>query len=122
MPVTVRTVTERQELDRLDEAGSTLCWEGLPEGDEQRLADMLAGGLALPELSDAEIGVVAGAVMNDVYGLTGENAYPADLRLALVTVPDHIRATHFAELAARDIRFFDNIVTNNAAHQRGQDG
>ena len=121
MPVTVRTITDRADLDRYYVSGSTLCWECLVEGEEQMVCDELAKGLEVPELRDQEIGVVTGAVMNATYGLTGSNAYPDDLRLALIPVPDDVRSTQFVELAVRGLRFFDNIITNNAAKQREED-
>ncbi|TGO05455.1 hypothetical protein [Serinibacter arcticus] len=116
-----RVATSAAELAELDESGLALCWEGLPEGEEASFLGALAGMLEKPELREAEVVIVPGALMNATYGLTGENAYPDGLRIATVTVPQDVRAL-VPVLSPRGLRFFDNLVTNNAREQHRLDG
>jgi len=116
----IRIASTADELEQLDQSGLALCWEGLPEGEEGRLLEGLAVMLEAPELRGSDVVVVPGALMNATYGLTGENAYPGDLRIAAVMVPQATRAL-VPYLAPRGLRFFDNLVTNNAREQRRLD-
>ncbi|PWD51596.1 hypothetical protein C8046_14040 [Serinibacter arcticus] len=116
-----RTITLAQELERLDASGLALCWEGLPEGEEDAFRGGLAAMLELPQLLEEEVLIVPGALMNATYGLTGDNAYPASLRIAVVEVPSQVRAL-VPVLTPRGLRFFDNLVTNDAREQHRIDG
>lgn len=116
-----RVATTAAELEALDASGLALCWEGLPEGEEQAFLGALAGMLEKPELREAEVVIVPGALMNATYGLAGDNAYPDDLRIAAVTVPQDVRSL-VPVLSPRGLRFFDNLVTNNAREQHRIDG
>ena len=117
----MRIATSAAELAELDESGLALCWEGLPDGEEAAFVGALAGMLEKPELRDAEVVIVPGALMNATYGLTGENAYADVLRIAAVTVPPDVRGL-VPVLTPRGLRFFDNLVTNNAREQHRLDG
>ncbi|GMA30060.1 hypothetical protein [Litorihabitans aurantiacus] len=116
-----RVATTAAELAEIDESGLALCWEGLPEGEESAFLEGLAVMLDVPALREAEVLIVPGALMNATYGLTGDNAYPGDLRIAAVTVPPEVRSL-VPVLTPRGLRFFDNLVTNNAREQHRLDG
>lgn len=53
-----------------------------------------------------------GSVMNEVYGLTGDNAYPDDL--IFLVIPDFYNPTFKLACGAR---WFDDIVANNSIRQ-----
>lgn len=65
--------------------------------------------------------VVKGALMNKVYGLTGDNAYRDELPIVCVKLSDlsdvHKIVTARFELGAR---WFDDVVDNNLARERGE--
>lgn len=62
--------------------------------------------------------IISGKLMNDTYGLTGNNAYPDDIHIVSVKLDD-IKDANLIFVARFEIgaRWFDDIVDNNAMHQ-----
>lgn len=62
--------------------------------------------------------IISGKLMNDVYKLTGDNAYPDDLTLVSIKLED-IRNANKVFIARFEIgaRWFDDIVDSNSRHQ-----
>lgn len=115
--MTVRIVTDPSELEQFDASSTALCFEGIVEGDEEKMLGYIAELIDVPELTSQEVAIVPGALMNSTYGLTDDNAYPDDLRIGVVMVPIAARA-YVPFLTPRDLRFFDNLVTNNGRNQQ----
>lgn len=95
---TIIKVNTKEQLDELYNC-SAMTWEGLREESFQQ---------ALEECgTDDAIGyVVKGKVMNEFYGLTGNNAYPNDLNIFSI---DKVKVLAILFGA----RWFDDIVDNN---------
>lgn len=75
-------------------------------------------------LKDAEIGTIrhwiefTGADMNNVYGLTGDNAYQPDLHFLAFRLEKDMNINKLAFLKLRlGDRWFNDIVDNNLRHQ-----
>lgn len=67
-----------------------------------------------------EVLIVPGKLMNDHYGLTGNNAYPDDLSIVAFKTLDYFG--DIGKLAIERMswggRWFDDIVENNARRER----
>lgn len=59
--------------------------------------------------------VYKGKMMNDIYGLTDDNAYPDDL--TFISIPNYYNPIVKLKLGAR---WFDDIVANNSIRQNAQ--
>ena len=105
-------VTTKEQLDTLYNQ-SALTWEGLDTDEENLKAvrDWLEDYGAIKYV-EPDFHIISGKLMNEAYGLSGDNAYPEDLTLVSVTDIDQIRIT----LARFEVggRWFDDIVDNNA--------
>ena len=101
--------------------GSALTFEGCAVDDANMtfLVEWLEESGAAPR-SPLPIHVVSGQLMNEVYGLTGDNAYPDDLNIVSVMLSDMESASAIImkrfELGGR---WFDDIVDNNEMRERG---
>lgn len=96
-------VNTKEQLDMLYNC-SALTWEGLIETDFQQ---------ALNECGkdDAKGYHITGKFMNEVYGLTGRNAYPDNLNIFAI---DKFKILAIFVGARR----FDDIVDNNERRQK----
>lgn len=109
------TVTTKEQLDVLYKS-SALTIEGLT-ADEENL-DAFAtwleehGALGKEEIC---FHIIPGKLMNEVYELTGTNAYPDDLTIVSVTNINQMKIT----IPRFQIggRWFDDIVDNNARRE-----
>lgn len=114
-PMKKTKVTTKEQLDALY-SSSALTLEGLT-ADEENL-DAFATWLEQHEaLGKKEIRfhIISGALMNEVYGLTGTNAYPDDLTIVSVTNINQMKiAIPRFEIGGR---WFDDVVDNNARRQ-----
>ena len=115
-------VTTAEELSALYEQ-SALTWEGLIATEDELgnvetwINNHGAGG---PDLA---FHIIKGELMNEVYQLTVDNAYPKDLTLVSVTGVDQMKlAIPRLQVGGR---WFDDIVDNNArregAEQEGEE-
>lgn len=72
----IKELTTKEELEKMSEDWNP-TWEGLKtEGLEEQLKEIEP---------DVEIAYCTGKTYNDVYGLTGNNAYPDDLTIVFLT-------------------------------------
>ena len=110
----IKTLTELKELEDL---GSALTIEGLAEDSIPDFIDWIKGYTPIKN----EIAyIIKGKTMNDVYGLTGNNAYPDDCTIVSIKLED--MENSMAVVMPRfqiGARWFDDIVTNNAARENG---
>ena len=109
-------VTTAEELNALYEQ-SALTWEGLKaEKHTLRVAEIWIRehDAAGPDLN---FHIIKGGLMNEVYQLTGNNAYPENLTLVAVTGVDQIK--HAIPRMQVGGRWFDDIVDNNARREEG---
>lgn len=114
-------VTTKGQLDMLHNS-SALTAEGLIANDESMdfLANWLEENGAKP-LDGFSIYVVKGSLMNEVYGLTGENAYQSDL--PIVCIPLDEIGNPAAITGPRllvGFRWFDDVVNNNLLNEKEQ--
>ena len=111
-------VTTKDQLDNLYNQ-SALTWEGLSSDEENLNAvkEWLDGNGALLEGIEPTFHIIAGELMNEIYGLTGNNAYSADLTIVSVTDINQMKVT----LPRFEVggRWFDDVVDNNVARERG---
>lgn len=110
-------VTSEEQLDELYNQ-SALTWEGLC-ADAQNLAaveEWLKEHNALIADTEVTAYIIAGELMNRVYSLTGNNAYPNDLTIvSFVGINQNKIAIPRLEVGGR---WFDDIVDNNARRER----
>ena len=103
---TVVEAKSKKDLDRLYNS-SALTIEGLdPDSVYDFADDVIAHGGTVDEIV-----MTSGKLMNKVYGLTDDNAYPDRLDIVSIvgnTVPMTMRRFEFGG------RWFDDIVDNNA--------
>ena len=108
-------ITKKEQLDRLYNQ-SALTWEGLTP-TEENLKDVIAWLDMHGAIGDKDpiFHIYTGELMNRVYSLTGDNAYPADLTIVSVTEIDQLRiAIPRFQVGGR---WFDDIVDNNARRE-----
>lgn len=106
-------VVNQLELNNLYNQ-SALTWEGMNADEEnlQAITDWLREHSAIGYNTMPIFHIITGELMNTVYGLIGNNAYPNDLTLVSVTGIDQMKiAIPRFEVGGR---WFDDIVDNNA--------
>ena len=113
----VTKVTTKKQLDELYEDWA-LTLEGLSP-DEKNLKELLDWVKEFTPLKREDVYVIAGAVMNREYGLTGTNAYPDEnctlvcVKLADMEHPMRVTIPRF-HIGGR---WFTDIVDNNARRE-----
>ena len=114
----ITNVTTKEQLDALYNQ-SALTWEGLDSSEENLNAvlNWLGENKAIIDGVEPTFHVIKGKLMNDTYGLTGDNAYHEDLNLVSVTNINQVPIT----LPRFEVggRWFDDIVDNNIRRQEG---
>lgn len=115
-------VTEKEQLDMLyNDSACTL--EGLAETS---VGDMLEAmrdrGFIKDDNLNVDVYSIKGCVMNDMYGLTGDNAYQDDLHIVCVPLDFMKNIDNFAVTMRFEygFRWFDDIVDNNAHREEEQ--
>ena len=105
-------VNTKAQLDEL-EKGSALTWEGHAVDDEslKKRFDWIKG---YTPVKQERIYIISGWVMNNAYGLTGDNAYQDDVHLVSVKLEDieHVGRIVVPRFTVGG-RWFDDIVDNN---------
>lgn len=108
-------VTTKEQLDALYNQ-SALTWEGLDTDEENlnAIKDWLEEHKAITD-KEPTFYIIKGKLMNEQYGLSGDNAYPEDLNIISVTDINQLAIT----LARFEVagRWFDDIVDNNAMRE-----
>lgn len=109
-------VTEKEQLDMLyNDSACTL--EGLSESS---VGDMLEAmrdrGFIKDDSLNVDVYSIKGCTMNDMYGLTGKNAYQDDVHIICVPLKFMKNIPEFAVTMRYEYgyRWFDDIVDNNA--------
>ena len=109
-------VSTKSQLDALYNT-SALTWEGLSPDDFNLNAvkNWLNQHGAILEGIEPTFHITTGKLMNDIYGLTGDNSYPDDLSIISVTDINQAKVI----LARFEVggRWFDDIVDNNARRE-----
>lgn len=109
-------VNDKAQLDELKE-GSALTWEGLDVSDES-LTQMFDWIKEYTSLKRETVYITSGAMMNQAYGLTDDNAYPDDLNLVSVKLEDLANpAAIVIPRFAVGGRWFDDIVDNRCREE-----
>lgn len=105
-------VFTKEQLDALYNQ-SALTWEGLSTDEENLSAvmDWLNEHGAITEGIEPTFHITTGRLMNKVYGLTGNNAYPNDTNI--VSVTDINQAKVIIPRFEVGGRWFSDIVDNN---------
>ena len=110
-------VMNKIELDNLYNQ-SALTWEGMSADEEnlQAITDWLGRNGAISFNVTPIFHIITGKLMNAIYGLTGDNAYPNDCTLVSVTGIDQMKIV----IPRFEVggRWFDDIVDNNARRER----
>ncbi len=109
-------VVNKIELDALYNE-SVLTWEGMSADDENlnAITNWLRENGALGYNAEPIFHIISGSLMNETYGLTGDNAYPDDCTLVSVTGIDQMKiAIPRFQVGGR---WFDDIVDNNASRK-----
>lgn len=110
-------VTEKAVLDELYQ-DSALTWEGLALDSIPDAADWISKHTTFKK-EPVTAYITPGGVMNEMYGLTGDNAYPKNLTIVSFKLSDmeNLGSLMTARFAVGG-RWFDDIVDNN---QRRED-
>lgn len=115
-------VTEKEQLDMLyNDSACTL--EGLAESS---VGDMLEAMCDRGFIKDGSLNVdvysIKGCLMNEVYHLTGDNAYQDDITIICVPLKFMKNIDEFAVTMRFEYgyRWFDDIVDNNARREEEQ--
>ena len=109
--------TELTTLQELEDLGSALTIEGLTEDS---IKDFIGWVKQYTPMINETAYIIKGKTMNTVYGLTGDNAYPDDVNIVSIKLED--MENSMAVVMPRfqiGARWFDDIVMNNAARERG---
>lgn len=110
-------VTTKEQLDDLYYDWA-LTVEGLAP-DEKNLSDLLDWIKFYTSLEREDVYIIQGCVMNRVYHLTGDNAYPeVNCTIACVKLSDmeHPEAVIMPRFKIGG-RWFADVVNNNARHE-----
>lgn len=107
--------SKKDELDYLY-SKSALTLEGFDASGFPDFAEWLKECNALTD-KELTFYVTSGKVMNDMYGLTGDNAYPDDLNIVSADNID-LGKVIFPRFAIGG-RWFDDIVDNNQRREKG---
>ena len=110
----IKTLTTKEELKKLED-DSALTIEGLAE---ESIPDLVNWVKQHTPLINENVYVVKGKTMNEIYGLTGNNAYPNDCTLVSIKLID-MENYNAIVLPRFEIggRWFDDIVDNNMRRQ-----
>ena len=106
------------------ENGSAFTWEGLSglENDKEVILDDFKKANVLDDVETFEFYTWKGELMNQIYQLTGSNAYPEDL--TFVSIPLSMFNNNVGKLALVKFqlgaRWLDDIVDNNARRELGK--
>ena len=110
-------VVNKIELDNLYNQ-SALTWEGMSADEEnlQAITNWLGRNGATSFNRSPIFHIITGKLMNAVYGLAGNNAYPNDCTLVSVTGIDQMKIV----IPRFEVggRWFDDIVDNNARREK----
>ena len=111
------TVNAKAQLDELKK-GSALTFLGCINTDEE-IQNYFGWIREKATLKRERMYIVSGKVMNEAYGLTGDNALQDDLVIFCVKQED-IGSPAAITLPRFEIggRWFDDVVANNARFQR----
>ena len=108
-------VTTKEQLDALYNQ-SALTFEGLAADEENLNAvrNWLEEHGAIQHV-EPDFHIIKGELMNEVYGLSKNNAYPEDLNIISVTDINQMAIT----IPRFEVggRWFDDIVDNNASRE-----
>lgn len=108
-------VTEKEQLDMLyNDSACTL--EGLAETSIRDMLEVMHDrGFIKDDNLNVDVYSIKGCVMNDMYGLTGDNAYQDDLTIICVPLKFMKNISEFAVTMRFEYgyRWFDDIVDNN---------
>ena len=107
-----KTITTREEIENL---GSALTIEGLAE---ESIPDFIEWVKELTPMINEDVYIIKGKTMNDVYNLTGNNAYPDDCTIVSIDLND--MENYGAVVIPRfqiGARWLDDIVDNNVRRE-----
>lgn len=112
-------VAEKEQLDMLynDNACTLVGLEESSVGD--MLEAMCDRGFIKDGSLNVDVYIIKGCIMNDVYGLTGDNAYQDDLTIVCVPLKFMKNIDKFAVTMRFEYgyRWFNDIVDNNTLHE-----
>lgn len=113
------TVTSKEVLDELYKE-SALTIEGLNLNSLSKFKDWIVD-TTKKDMINERFYIIKGKVMNEVYALTGNNAYPDDINIVSVKLSD---ISDWQKLVMPRFqikgRWFDDIVDNNAMRERNK--
>ena len=115
-------VTEKEQLDMLYN-GSACTLEGLAESFVGDMIEAMRNrGFIKDDNLNVDVYSIKGCLMNDVYGLTDDNAYQDDLTIICVPLKFMKNIEEFAVTMRIEYgyRWFDDIVDNNARREEEQ--
>ena len=106
----IENITTKSQLDNLYN-NSAFTIEGLAEESIGDMIDWLAVNTTFTT-NEPKVYIIKGSVMNDAYGLYGNNAYDDDLTIVSVIDIDLVKVA--LKRFSVGGRWFDDIVDNNA--------
>ena len=110
---------ELTTIKELDALGSALTLEGLAE---ESIPDFINWVKEYTPMRNETAYIIKGKTMNDIYRLTGDNAYPDDCTIVSIKLEDMEDSMKVViprfQIGAR---WFDDIVGNNEMRERAKD-
>lgn len=108
--------TELTTLNELNDLGSALTIEGLAEDSIKDFIDWVK---KYTPMSKEDAYIIKGKTMNEIYKLTGDNAYPDECNIVSIKLED---MTNYETIIMPRFnigaRWFDDIVENNAIREK----
>ena len=118
MNIEIVNVTTESQLDNL---GSALTIEGLANESFKKFANWINERAGFKS-DTVKCYVTSGSTMNDIYGLTGDNAYPSDLNIVSFDLND---MKDYEKIVTKrfevEARWLDDIIANNIACEEEND-
>lgn len=106
--------------EQIEALGSALTFEGL-NVDDECLGDLFDWIEQYTPVTNRRVYITLGSTMNKLFGLTGTNAYPADLHIVSVDLQDIENSAKIA-LPRFEVggRWLDDIIENNLTRERSR--
>ena len=113
--IKINKVTTKEVLDELYD-DSALTLEGL---NVQSIEPFMNWVEETAGLKQKTVYVICGKVMNSMYSLTGDNAYPDNLSIVAVKLSDMVNpeAMIMGRFEVNGARWFSDVVDNNARRE-----
>lgn len=115
-PIRIET---RVTLDELYQSNA-ICLLGLAKGYHMEFIDWMESECHVKFKPTMKVFEVSGEIMNESYGLTGDNAYSNDLNIVLISLNDveDLGSLPLKRFEMEGLKWFCDVVDNNEVRER----